>query len=139
MMSMWKHIYRLNFFDTIFFIQQIQIPRLSCRITTDINGFFTGSANKMVFMTSSCIPALGGSVIITSGLAMFIYKILCKNILHISGIKQCITDAIQFRIYLCIFNRFRNILYSYHFRARQATKFAIVPVPYISHKQVLLR
>ncbi len=65
-LRMREHVHGAYSHDFVLRIQQSQVTCLCGRIATDVT-IRCGAANKIVSMTSLCMPALGGSVMITSG------------------------------------------------------------------------
>ena len=87
MVGMGKHINRLNSRNPKAYIQDIQIARLCCRITTDIDDFFgCGVQNSLnyVGMHSSTRRIRNNKIRPT----VLFKKLVAEQILHIAGQKQ---------------------------------------------------
>ncbi len=112
MMRMGKHIHRLDSCNPVVFRHQ----RISLACVAGLQLMYTilaGAALIIVFTTSSCIPARGGSVIITSGCPVLIYKLTFrKYILHVACKKFSISilfiSELIHGVLHCIFNIFNS-------------------------------
>lgn len=65
--GMREHIHRLYGCHLIVCVQSLQVTSLRGRVTRHIDDTLWSFACSMVFTTSGCIPARGGSVMMTSG------------------------------------------------------------------------
>ena len=53
---------------------------------------------------------------------MFCYEVVSEDVLHITSKELSVGDAIYLRVYLCILNSLRNILYAYNLRSTLSNK-----------------
>ena len=113
MRRMRKHVYRLNFGHFVFGIHQRQVPCLRCRVTAHIYNAFGRRVKDHIYhiRMHSCAWGVGDNHIWTS---MLLDEVIGKDVLHVTGIEQCIVDIVDFAIDLCIGNRLGNILDADH-------------------------
>ena len=111
---MWEHIDGLYGNHTVVGIHIVQIAGLSGRIAGYVDDALRGGTKDGFYYVGmhACTWRVGDDNIRT---AVFGNKLICKNILHIAGIEQCVLNIIYLRVDLCILDCLGHVFNTYNF------------------------
>ena len=111
MWSVWEHIYRLYFYNFIICVKQLQVACLSSRITAYIY-------YSLWLCPENCVD----NILMHTGtrwvgddyvrLSVLGYELVCKDVLHISGIEIGIADSVKLGVHFCILDSLWHIFYT---------------------------